>query len=104
MTREEQIMSRQDKILTDRKIFHAIGYICMAAAVALAVQFARGNLAWSDMAQGMIPIVLQELAAVCWGEYTATRPDTDAWIGRTLKTVLVASVPSLIWAFFWFTR
>ena len=38
------------------------------------------------------------------GRYAATRPDTDAWIGRTLKTVLAASVPSLIWAVFWFIR
>lgn len=74
----------------------------MAAAIALAVQFAQGSLAWNHAVQGILPIVLQELAAVCWGEYTATRPDTDAWIGRTLKTVLVASLPSLIWAAFWF--
>ena len=97
-------MSRQDKVLTDRKIFHAMGYVCMAAAIVLAVRLARENLAVSHTAQGMLPIVLQELAAICLGEYTATRPDTDAWIGRTLKTVLAASVPSLIWAAFWFMR
>ncbi|MGI6178562.1 hypothetical protein [Butyricicoccus sp.] len=97
-------MSRQDKVLTDRKIFHAVGYVCMAAAVVLAVRLAQGNLAWSHAGQGMLPIILQELAAVCLGEYAATRPDTDAWIGRTLKTVLAASVPSLIWAVFWFIR
>ena len=97
-------MSRQDKVLTDRKIFHAVGYVCMAAAVVLAVRFAQGNFAISRTAQGVIPIALQELAAVCLGEYAATRPDTDAWIGRTLKTVLAASVPSLIWAVFWFIR
>ena len=76
----------------------------MAVAVVLAVRFAQGNFALSRTAQGMIPIALQELAAVCLGEYAATRPDTDAWIGRTLKTVLAASVPSLIWAVFWFTN
>ena len=76
----------------------------MAAAVVLAVRLAQGNLAWSHAGQGVIPIALQELAAVCLGEYAATRPDTDAWIGRTLKTVLAASVPSLIWAVFWFIR
>ena len=102
--REEQIMNRQDKILTNRKIFHAIGYLCMVAAVVLAVRFAQGSLAWNHTVQGILPIVLQELAAVCLGEYVATRPDTDAWIGRTLKTVLTASVPSLIWAVFWFIR
>lgn len=102
--REEQIMNRQDKILTNRKIFHAIGYLCMVAAVVLAVRFAQGNFAISRTAQGVLPIALQELAAVCLGEYAATRPDTDAWIGRTLKTVLAASVPSLIWAVFWFIR
>ena len=76
----------------------------MAAAVVLAVRLAQGNLAWSHAGQGMLPIILQELAAVCLGEYAATRPDTDAWIGRTLKTVLAASLPSLIWAVFWFIR
>ncbi len=97
-------MSRRDKVLTDRKIFHAVGYVCMAAAITLAVRFTQGDLAVSHTAQGMLPIILQELAAVCLGEYTATRPDTDAWIGRTLKTVLAVSVPSLIWAAFWFMR
>ena len=76
----------------------------MAVAVVLAVRFAQGNFALSRTAQGMIPIALQELAAVCLCEYDASRPDTDAWIGRTLKTVLTASVPSLIWAVFWFIR
>lgn len=76
----------------------------MVAAIALAVRLAQGNLAWSHAGQGMLPIILQELAAVCLGEYAATRPDTDAWIGRTLKTVLAASVPSLIWAVFWLIR
>ena len=56
-------MSRQDKVLTDRKIFHAVGYVCMAVAVVLAVRFAQGNFALSRTAQGVIPIALQELAA-----------------------------------------
>lgn len=45
-------MSRQDRILTNRKIFHAIGYWCMVAAIALAVRLAQGNLAWSHAGQG----------------------------------------------------
>ena len=44
----------------------------MAAAVVLAVRFAQGNFALSRTAQGVIPIALQELAAVCLGEYAAT--------------------------------
>ena len=86
-----------------RKNLLMVGFVFVAAAVITAVVFSQFDIL-NYTAEGVIPIALQELAAVCLGEYVATRPDTDAWIGRTLKTVLAASVPSLIWAVFWFIR
>mgnify|MGYP006939722345 FL=1 len=84
-----------------RKNLLMVGFVFVAAAFITAVVFSQIDIL-NYTAEGVIPIVLEVIAAICFAVFAITRPYTENWFPRTLAAIVAAGIPAFVWYAIWF--